>query len=71
MQTVVMDDLQELRTLAGIGNRPKWTEVTGSNISVTGNEKAQLMKKHNIKPGTPAWFQLWFSKKFLTGEEPI
>ena len=71
MQTVVMDELQELRTLAGIGNRPNWAAVTGSNISITGNEKAQLMKKHDIKPGTPAWFKLWFSKKFLTGEQPI
>jgi hypothetical protein len=66
-----MDELQELRTLAGIGNRPKWTAVTGSNISITGNEKAQLMKKHDIRPGTEAWFKLWFSKKFLTGEQPI
>ena len=68
---MVVDELQELRTLAGIGNRPNWSKVTGSNISVTGNEKAQLMKKHNIKPGTEAWFRLWFSKKFLTGEQPI
>jgi hypothetical protein len=68
-----MDELQELRTLAGIGNRPKWTpwQQQGSNISLTGNEKAQLMKKHDIKPGTPAWFKLWFSRPYLTGEKPI
>ncbi len=29
------------------------------------------MKKHNIKPGTPEWFQLWFSLPYLTGEQPI
>ena len=66
-----MDELQELRTLAGIGNRPNWTAVTGSNISITGNEKAQLMKKNDIRPGTDAWFKLWFSKPYLTGEKPI
>jgi len=66
-----MDELLELRTLAGIGNRPNWTAVTGSNISITGNEKAQLMKKNDIRPGTDAWFKLWFSKPYLTGEKPI
>jgi hypothetical protein len=29
------------------------------------------MKKHNIKPGTPEWFQLWFSLPYLTGERPV
>ena len=24
--------------------------------------KAQLMKENNIKPGTEEWFKLWFSK---------
>jgi hypothetical protein len=66
-----MDELQKLRTLAGINNRPKWTEVASSNISITGNEKAQLMKEHDIRPGTDAWFKLWFSKPYLTGEKPI
>jgi len=43
----------------------------GSNISVTGNEKGELMKKHDIRPGTEEWFRLWFSKPYLTGERPI
>lgn len=69
-----MDDLQQLKMLAGIGNRPKMQEYRGyqgSNISVTGNEKGQLMKDNNIKPGTEAWFKLWFSRPYLTGEKPI
>lgn len=69
-----MDDIQELKLLAGVSNRPKWTEYhgyPGSNISVTGTEKAQLMRKNDIKPGTDAWFKLWFSKPYLTGEQPI
>lgn len=57
-----MDDLQELKYLAGITQKPDWTVYEGSNISLTGNEKAQLMKKHDIKPGTQAWFKLWFSR---------
>jgi len=43
----------------------------GSNISVTGQEKRDLERKHNIKPGTDQWFRLWFSLPYLTGEKPI
>lgn len=69
-----MDSIEELKTLAGIGNRAVMQEYkgfAGSNISVTGNEKGELMKKHDIRPGSEAWFKLWFSKPYLTGEKPI
>jgi hypothetical protein len=69
-----MDDLQQLKLLAGIGNRAVMQEYkgfAGSNISVTGNEKGELMKRHDIRPGTEEWFKLWFSKPYLTGEKPI
>ena len=42
-----------------------------SNPSLSGNEKRQLEREHNIKPGTPEWFQLWFGRSGLTGEKPI
>ena len=69
-----MDSIEELKLLAGIGNRAVMQEYRGfpgSNISVTGNEKGELMKKHDIRPGTDEWFKLWFSKPYLTGEQPI
>jgi hypothetical protein len=69
-----MDDIQQLKLLAGIGNRAVMQEYkgfAGSNISVTGNEKGELMKKHDIRPGTDEWFKLWFSKPWLTNEKPI
>ena len=69
-----MDSIDELRKLAGIGNRAVMQEYkgfAGSNISVTGNEKGELMKKHDIRPGTEEWFKLWFSKPYLTSEKPI
>jgi hypothetical protein len=69
-----MDSVQELKLLAGIGNRAVMQEYkgfAGSNISVTGNEKGELMKQHDIRPGTEEWFKLWFSKPYLTGERPI
>jgi hypothetical protein len=34
-------------------------------------EKQELEKKHNIKPGTPEWFKLWFSLPYMTGEKPV
>ena len=69
-----MDDIQQLKLLAGIGNRAVMQEYhgfAGSNISVTGNEKGELMKKHDIRPGTDEWFKLWFSRPYLTGERPV
>jgi hypothetical protein len=72
---VIMDDLDQIKQLAGI--RPKFTGLSeytieqGSNISLTGMEKQKLEREHNIKPGTDAWFKLWFSKPYLTGEKPI
>jgi len=65
-------NLEELKTLSGITNRyTGQTEYNVENISHTGTEKAELQRKHNIEPGTPEWFQLWFSKPYLTGEKPI
>ena len=69
-----MDELEKIKLLAGVKKFQGLQEYSieqGSNISLTGNEKGELMKKHNIKPGTPEWFQLWFSLPKLTGEKPI
>jgi hypothetical protein len=73
-------DLADLKKLAGIPtvtenhqvqtDQPSMSPI-GSNISITGNEKQQLEKKHGIRPGTDEWFKLWFSKPYLTGEKPI
>lgn len=60
----------DLQRLAGIVPTTSSPDM-GANMSITGTEKSQLMKKHNIKPGTPEWFQLWFSRPYLTGELPI
>jgi hypothetical protein len=65
------DELQQIKYLAGITNKPNWTVYEGNNISYTGSEKAELMRKHNIRPGDQAWFKLWFSLPKLTGEKPI
>jgi len=64
-------NLDELKRLAGINSNQNTINTDGSNISITGTEKSRLMKEYNIKPGTPEWFQLWFSKPYLTGEKPV
>ena len=60
--------LQEIKKLAGL---PNMAPLQGINMSVTGTEKGELMKKHDIQPGTPEWFKLWFSLPYMTGEKPL
>ena len=60
--------IEDLKKLSGITQQPVGGEI---NISYTGTEKGQLMKQHNIQPGTPEWFKLWFSRPYLTGEKPV
>jgi|TARA_B110000503_G_C7165415_1_gene421679 hypothetical protein len=60
-------DLDTLRRLAGINEFKGYTPYEGSNISVTGTEKAQIQRDKNIKPGTDDWFQLWFNLPHLNG----
>jgi hypothetical protein len=71
------DPIAELKVLSGmggLGGEARLHELRanqGSNISVTGDSKGELMRKHNIKPGTPEWFKLWFSLPYMTGEKPV
>lgn len=63
--------MQELGGLNADARLHEYRAAQGSNISVTGDNKGELMRKHNIKPGTPEWFKLWFSLPDITGEKPI
>lgn len=77
------DPIHEMKALAGLngsglGGLAKLQEYTasqtsdeGSNCSNTAMEKANYQQQHNVKPGTPEWFRLWFSKPYLTGESPF
>ncbi len=66
---IAENDLRELQRLAGV--EPRVESMSGINISNTGMEKQRLERENNIKPGTPEWFQLWFSRPYLTGEKPV
>jgi hypothetical protein len=62
-------DQRELQRLAGI--EPRVESMAGINISKSGMEKQRLEREHDIRPGTPEWFRLWFSRPYLTGEKPV
>jgi hypothetical protein len=64
-------EIKSMQYLAGLGHAARLHEYQGSNISVTGSEKGRIQREKNIQPGTPEWFQLWFSLPYLTGEKPI
>lgn len=77
------DPIQDLKRLSGISltsglnvgrlqeyKGPGTVSTEGSNISKTAMEKSNYQHEHNIQPGTPEWFRLWFSKPYLTGEKP-
>ena len=64
-------DLAQLKRLAGIKDPATHTPSVGENISHSATEKAQYQRKYNIQPGTQEWFQLWFSRPYLTGENPM
>lgn len=64
-----MNEIKRMQYLGGVGYQPYVPE--GINISTSGTETRELERKHNIKPGTPEWFQLWFSLPYLTGEKKV
>ena len=73
-----VDEVEDIKRLSGLYDNyqiPVHVEGAtsasmGSNISKTASEISKIMKEKNIQPGTPEWFQLWFSKPYLTGEKP-
>jgi hypothetical protein len=69
------DPIQELKIasyMGGLGSTVKLAEYKAKvvkanklNIDKAGmssNDKALYMKANNIRPGTPAWFELWYGK---------
>jgi hypothetical protein len=65
-----VDELEYIKKLAGINEFKGLSTYEGSNISITGSEKRQIEREKNIKPGTPEWFELWFSLPYMTQGMP-
>lgn len=62
-----MDELDEIKRLAGINEFTGYKPVNLENISITGTEKRRIEKEKGIRPGDPDWFKLWFSLPHMTG----
>ena len=62
-----MDDLERLKKLAGVNEFKGYTEYTLENMSQTASDVKKIEKEKNIKPGDKEWFELWFSKPYMTG----
>jgi len=63
-----MNELETILHLAGV---KQCDNSYGKSITLTASDKSRIMREHNIRPGTTAWFKLWFSKPYLTGEKPL
>lgn len=56
--------LDDLKRLSGVNNIKQ--DPTLSQI-----DKGKFMRENNIKPGSDAWFKLWFAKSDITGKNPF
>ena len=62
-----MDELEYIKKLAGVNEYKGYTEYTLEDMSHTATELKKKEKEQNIKPGDKEWFELWFSKPYMTG----
>ena len=52
----MIDEIARLKKIAGINEFKGLQPYGGSNIRITGTEKAKIMREQNIQPGTEEWF---------------
>jgi hypothetical protein len=64
------DPLHKLKAgnwLGELGAEGRWSEYQNSKPQPVWNnprsDNARIMREQGIKPGTPAWFELWFGGK--------
>jgi hypothetical protein len=57
--------LDDLKRLSGVD---KQSIQQAKDVQLN---KAKYMAEHDIKPASKEWFQLWFAKPDLTGENPF
>jgi len=63
--------IDDLRRLAGLTlGTGKDQSGIDSPLTHGGTERAEYQRKNHIEPGTEAWFQLWFARPRMTGENP-
>lgn len=59
-----MWDMMPASQMGGLGSADALARYNSANAPVIQqNNNAQIMREQNIKPGTDAWFKLWFGRK--------
>jgi len=63
-QDAVLDANDPIFQIARGENVPRrdFSQLQAWQKDNPANNKAQIMRETGIKPGTPAWFALWFGK---------
>jgi len=63
MEDAVLDPNDPIYQIAG-GHAPRrdFSQLQAWQKDNPDNSKARMMREQGIKPGTPAWFQLWFGR---------
>jgi len=59
------DPVHELMTsqiLDGLGSQERLDAYRSSQYKDISNNKGQVQREQNIKPGTNEWFKLWFGR---------
>lgn len=62
-----MDEIDQLRKLAGVNEFKGLQPVNLENISHTAAAIRKKERELNLKPGDADWFKLWFTLPHLTG----
>ena len=52
-------EIVDLKRLAGIGQPSQFAQAVSQSV-----DRAAIMREQNIKPGTDAWFRLWFARSY-------
>lgn len=68
----VQQEIAKMLHLAGIDPKARVNQSGElSPLTQSGTAKGEYMKRHNIRPGSREWFQLWFARPDMTGEDPM
>jgi hypothetical protein len=55
--------LKAVSIMGGLGGQQRLAEYNATlKPVVVGSNKGQIQREQNIKPGTEAWFKLWFGE---------
>ena len=55
--------LKAVSIMGGLGSQQRLAEYNATlKPVVAGSNKGQIQREQNIRPGTEAWFKLWFGQ---------